>query len=67
MKIPCYNCPDRSIGCHSACDKYLAFRREREAEYAQNVLNGAASYGCKQSHVLQRCDKKHLKNKKRGR
>jgi ribosomal protein S4 len=45
-KAPCKDCPDRKVGCHSTCKKYLAFRQERielnkkiykqkEAEYAE--------------------------------
>ena len=26
---PCLNCPDRCAGCHSTCEKYLAFREAR--------------------------------------
>lgn len=31
---PCYNCPKRVVGCHSICDAYTAFDRERKAEIA---------------------------------
>ena len=24
---PCYNCPTRNIGCHSACENYAAYRQ----------------------------------------
>ena len=27
---PCKDCPDRKIGCHAKCEKYIAFRRERD-------------------------------------
>ena len=27
----CYKCPDRKLGCHTTCDKYIAeFRKNRE-------------------------------------
>lgn len=29
-KAPCKDCPDRRVGCHSTCEKYLAFRKERD-------------------------------------
>lgn len=35
MLVPCKDCPDRYLGCHSKCDKYKAFRAEREAIYEQ--------------------------------
>lgn len=35
MKGPCFkngeDCPNRSAGCHSECEKYLAFRAELDA------------------------------------
>jgi hypothetical protein len=27
-KAPCKNCPNRKVGCHSTCQKYLDFRKE---------------------------------------
>lgn len=27
---PCYHCPDRHIGCHGQCEKYIEFRKKRE-------------------------------------
>ena len=30
MSAPCKNCPDREIGCHSRCNKYLEFRKKRD-------------------------------------
>ena len=32
MSAPCKNCPDREIGCHSKCNKYLEFRKKRDEE-----------------------------------
>lgn len=32
MNAPCKNCPDRKIGCHSKCNKYSQFRKERDEE-----------------------------------
>ena len=32
MKAPCKDCPDRAAGCHSSCEKYRAFREERDAD-----------------------------------
>lgn len=30
MKVPCKDCADRHIGCHSKCEKYKAFDEERK-------------------------------------
>lgn len=29
-KAPCKDCPDRQLRCHSTCEKYLAFDKERK-------------------------------------
>lgn len=34
---PCYKCPDRQVGCHGTCQKYISWTTERQ-EYA-NSLN----------------------------
>lgn len=47
QKSPCYQCADRQLGCHSTCEKYLAFDKDnaktrediykkREIEYRLN-------------------------------
>lgn len=32
IKSPCQYCPDRVLGCHSTCEKYIAFRAAHDAE-----------------------------------
>lgn len=34
-KVPCKNCKDRFVGCHSSCEKYKAFKEENEKFKAQ--------------------------------
>ena len=29
---PCKDCPDRKMGCHGRCEKYLAFRAVQTEE-----------------------------------
>lgn len=29
-KVPCVNCPDREIGCHGHCEKYLEYCRQKD-------------------------------------
>ena len=33
MNNPCWNCPDREMHCAVGCERYAAFRTEREAVY----------------------------------
>ncbi len=29
---PCYQCPDRHVGCHSKCERYKAYAAEVSAD-----------------------------------
>ena len=33
----CLDCQERTLGCHSWCEKYLAFRAERDKELSDRV------------------------------
>lgn len=37
MRPPCKGCTEREMGCHIVCERYLAFRKEREAAYEKNA------------------------------
>lgn len=39
MNAPCKGCQDRQVGCHSTCEKYLAYQAEREAIREKNRLD----------------------------
>lgn len=43
MIAPCLNCEKRKLGCHSSCDDYISFKKER-----QRMIEYKQSY--KQSH-----------------
>lgn len=30
MKVPCYKCGERQVGCHSMCEKYKAYVIEKD-------------------------------------
>ena len=30
--VPCRNCEDRKLGCHSSCEKYKAFKDRIESK-----------------------------------
>lgn len=32
MKCPCQGCPDREVPCHAKCEKYDAWKAERDAK-----------------------------------
>ena len=37
MRVPCYKCEDRRVGCHGECEKYIEFRKEREVIYQKRA------------------------------
>jgi hypothetical protein len=41
-KVPCFNCSNRSIACHAECERYKAYRNEKDAVnadvYRQRML-----------------------------
>ena len=46
LKSPCkHNCPDRQPGCHSKCERYLAYAetiseaRERRQKYRESEMD----------------------------
>ena len=45
MTPPCKNCAARTIGCHGKCDRYAAYKQEREqickARYDENYESTA--------------------------
>ena len=43
MNAPCMNCPDRTPGCHSRCERYKAFQAERQAVIAKKIEQNEAN------------------------
>lgn len=43
--VPCYECPDRLIGCHASCERYKAFKENDLKKWKQKV-----SYLQKENH-----------------
>lgn len=42
----CYKCSDRVVGCHSKCERYIAYRKDID-EYndkVRNELSGEMAY-----------------------
>ena len=35
-KCPCKDCQDRTVTCHSVCERYEEFKKKRELENAYN-------------------------------
>jgi hypothetical protein len=44
MTAPCLNCENRKVGCHSTCEEYIKFDKERKEirakMFAENELRG---------------------------
>ena len=39
MTPPCNNCSDRYIGCHGSCERYIAYKSERDRLLAEQHKN----------------------------
>jgi hypothetical protein len=41
IQVPCKNCPDRKLHCHTTCKKYIDYKKEIEASNARERLEKA--------------------------
>ena len=64
MTAPCKACPDRQEGCHSACDRDLAYRAERDRMIAERRL--AADTHAIRNEAYERTVRPWILRKKRG-
>lgn len=32
VNAPCKHCPERAVGCHAVCERYKAFKADKENE-----------------------------------
>lgn len=57
QKAPCYQCEDRTDGCHGSCERYDTWKKEREEKLkqqrAENEVNSAL-YAIKDEAVRKR-------------
>lgn len=53
VKVPCKDCDKRSVGCHSTCEKYIAFTKAREQGKKQKLsgMNLIFSDYCKDRNI----------------
>lgn len=40
---PCKDCPDREVGCHSKCSRYLNWKEQNEATKRAKALEREAN------------------------
>lgn len=40
---PCKDCPDREVGCHSKCARYLSWKEQNEATKRVKALEREAN------------------------
>ena len=45
MQPPCKDCPDRFLGCHSTCEKYIAYDKYRKEMLAKRAEQNRLTYG----------------------
>lgn len=51
-RIPCKNCTNRKLYCHSACSKYLKFREMLDKENDENIKNKFDYEGVKLNTII---------------
>ena len=44
IKVPCKDCKDRQIGCHSKCEKYLEFKKQNDEIKRKQRIEKQAEY-----------------------
>ena len=62
MTQPCYNCPDREMGCHGRCERYAAYRAKMDEVGRRRDLERSAKEAVDDG--VRRVEKR-LKNKRR--
>lgn len=64
MKVPCHDCADRVVGCHSSCERYKLYAEECKRIRRQIRLDIVASAP---SHGREELSRKKLNDLKAGR
>lgn len=65
MKAPCKDCPDRHESCHGQCEKYQAYRKERD-EMLEERRAYHAAYDARNERVEKAIRHQILWNRRRG-
>ena len=68
IKVPCQDCEDRVIGCHSICEKYDSYRKEINQrneliEKNKTKLYLLNDYECERAERIRAIDRKQRKFK----
>lgn len=59
---PCLNCKDRSVGCHSTCDKYINFRKELD-NHNEKIHNEKELANANRSYVIKSVENMRKKSR----
>ena len=62
MNQPCYNCPDREMGCHGRCERYAEYRAQMDEVGRKRDMERSAKEAVDDG--VRRVEKR-LKNKRR--
>lgn len=63
---PCKDCPDRHIGCHSDCERYLA-RKKVYDEWNNKVFNERSKSRAVDKYLIDRSIKVKAKYRRKSR
>lgn len=50
MKAPCKDCPDRQVGCHSTCEKYIEFKKEADEQRQERIARSEINQFVRESN-----------------
>lgn len=65
MKVPCMDCDKRHLGCHSVCEQYKQFVKEKDAinEKRKKINNTIADCVAIRQHKVEMLSKKKRPHK----
>ena len=58
---PCYQCPDRVLGCHSTCEKYEKAKSE-DIALKRQIIKGRYENAIRERYGVAKCER--LKKRK---
>lgn len=50
VQAPCKDCADRKLGCHSTCEKFKTYEKQRDAE--KILIREQRNYGAEHTGYL---------------
>ena len=65
VKVPCKDCPDREIGCHSKCLRWAIYQREKNESYLKIKEERDKYLNAWDAEIKRKSSEKRKKRRKR--